>query len=113
MYLITSPTVAACRATFVLFLLSTCLLVLLGCSSKEDAKVLLNEDIGLKTLAGCTPLILSGSALPASFEDDFSTGADDQSAVELHLYAGGAGGGRRDLTVFVIDQIAPAPKGMP
>lgn len=110
MHSMTAPTRFACRMPMILCALA---LLLAGCGSADGPEVLLGEEIGIKTLAGFTPLISAGSRLPASFEDDFSTSADDQSAVELQLYAGGPDGNRRDLTVFVIDQIDPAPKGMP
>jgi hypothetical protein len=106
----TSPGDIAGRTVLVLGIL---LLIVMGCGSTVDGKSVLAEEIGIKTVAGFTPLISAGSALPALFEDDFSTSANNQRAVELRLYAGGADGNRRDLRNFVIDQIEPAAKGIP
>ena len=77
------------------------------------AQAFLGEDIGIKTLAGNTPLLNAGVAVPASIEEDFSTAADNQTAVEIHLYAGGANGVPRDLGLFLVDGIELSSKGMP
>lgn len=73
----------------------------------------LAEDIGLKTVFGFTPLIRKGATLPAEYADDFSTGEDNQTQVEIRVFATGTDGFPRDLGVFLIDGIEPAPRGIP
>jgi molecular chaperone DnaK (HSP70) len=73
----------------------------------------LAEDVGIKTVVGFTPLIRKGVALPAEYVDDFSTAEDNQARVEIQVFATGADRFPRDLGVFYIDGIEPAPRGMP
>ena len=97
------------------------LFLLLGCNVAREAQTavvaqrrILLEDVGIKTLAGFSPLIEHGTVLPATFSDDFSTGADNQVQVELEFSARDPEGGQvRHLSTFLIDGIEPAPRGMP
>jgi molecular chaperone DnaK (HSP70) len=73
----------------------------------------LEEDVGIKTITGFPPLIRKGSTLPAEFADDFSTAEDNQTQVEIRVFATGADGFPRDLGVFLIQGIEPAPRGIP
>lgn len=73
----------------------------------------LAEDVGIKTVTGFTPLIRKGSALPAEYIDDFSTAEENQTQVEVRVFATGTDGIPRDLGVFLIRGIQPAPRGIP
>lgn len=97
-------------------LLAAVLLASVACKPAEKAPlrpVLLAEDVGIRTLAGFTPLVGNGTELPAFFSDDFSTGEDNQRVVELEISARDAQSQVRVLGLFQIDEIAPAPRGMP
>jgi molecular chaperone DnaK (HSP70) len=76
----------------------------------------LDEAVGIETLGGVfTPLILRGADLPATFEEDFSTAKDNQTAVTVTLLAGKGKIAKeaRELGEFHVEGIAPAPRGMP
>ena len=82
-------------------------------ASSPEASVLM-EDVGIGTLAGFTPLIARGAALPASFTEVFSTAEDNQAAVQVGLSARNPDTSFvRALDVFDITGIARKPKGMP
>ena len=72
--------------------------------------------VSLATLGGvATPLIRRGTKLPAEATEVFSTAADDQSSVEIKLFAGE----RKQTTenvllgTFQLGEIEPAPRGVP
>jgi Hsp70 protein len=98
-----------------------CLLLLalvFGCrppsNTMSTSRGILDEAVGIETLGGTfTPLISQGVELPTSFADNFSTGADNQNAVQLTFQAGTSTNDARVLGMFIINQIAPAPRGIP
>ena len=72
--------------------------------------------IAIETIGGAsTVLIPRGSRLPIEFRDVFSTGADNQSSVELHIVQGERPFTRdnRTLGKFQLTGIPPAPRGVP
>lgn len=72
--------------------------------------------LGIETLGGVmTPLIESNSTIPTSKSQVFSTAADNQSSVEIHVLQGerAQAGANRTLGRFHLDGIPPAPRGMP
>jgi molecular chaperone DnaK len=80
----------------------------------STSRGILDEAVGIETLGGTfTPLISQGVELPTSFADNFSTGADNQNAVQLTFQAGTSTNDARVLGMFIINQIAPAPRGIP
>ena len=91
--------------------------VFVGCGRQpglSGAQVALDEAVGIETLGGAfTPLIARGVVLPTSFADDFSTGADNQAAVDLTFQAGTTTNDARVLGKFTIDRIQPAARGIP
>jgi len=72
--------------------------------------------LGLETLGGVmTKLIERNTTIPTSKEQVFSTAADSQPSVEIHVLQG-----ERDMAVdnktlgrFMLSGIAPAPRGVP
>lgn len=72
----------------------------------------LAEDVGLKTV-GFTPLSRKEATLPAEFADDFSTAEDNQTQVEIRVFATGQDGFPRELGAFLIQRIEPAPRAIP
>ncbi len=72
--------------------------------------------LGIETLGGVmTPLIESNSTIPTSKSQTFSTAADNQSSVEIHVLQGerAQAANNRTLGRFHLDGIPPAPRGMP
>lgn len=72
--------------------------------------------LGLETLGGvATPLIERNSAIPTSKSQIFSTAADNQPGVEIHVVQGERpmAGDNKSLGKFNLDGIAPAPRGVP
>lgn len=72
--------------------------------------------LGIETLGGVmTPLIESNSTIPTSKSQTFSTAADSQSSVEIHVLQGerAQAANNRTLGRFHLDGIPPAPRGMP
>lgn len=72
--------------------------------------------LGIETLGGVmTPLIESNSTIPTSKSQVFSTAADNQSSVEIHVLQGerAQAANNRTLGRFHLDGIPPAPRGMP
>jgi molecular chaperone DnaK len=72
--------------------------------------------LGIETLGGVmTPLIESNSTIPTSKSQVFSTAADSQSSVEIHILQGerAQAASNRTLGRFHLDGIPPAPRGMP
>lgn len=71
---------------------------------------------GLETLGGvCTKLIDRNTTIPTSKSQVFSTAADGQTSVEIHILQGERemATNNRSLGRFILDGIPPAPRGIP
>ncbi|MBU0707602.1 molecular chaperone DnaK [Patescibacteria group bacterium] len=71
---------------------------------------------GLETLGGVrTPLIDRNTTIPTSKSQVFSTAADNQSTVEIHVLQGERDMAQDNKTLgrFILDGIPPAPRGVP
>ena len=74
------------------------------------------ESVGVETLGGVfTPLLRTGCMEPCVITEHFSTAADNQKSIQVHLYRGSGArvADNRDLGVFVIEGIRAAPRGNP
>ena len=72
--------------------------------------------LGIETLGNvCTKLIEKNTTIPASKSQVFSTAADNQPSVEIHVLQGEREFAKdnRTLGKFHLDGIAAAPRGMP
>ena len=72
--------------------------------------------LGLETLGGVmTPLIERNTTVPTSKSQVFSTAADSQTQVEIHVLQGERpmAGDNKSLGRFILDGIPPAPRGIP
>jgi molecular chaperone DnaK len=72
--------------------------------------------LGLETLGGVrTPLIDRNTTIPTSKSQVFSTAADSQTSVEIHVLQGEREFAKdnKDLGRFILEGIPPAPRGMP
>ena len=72
--------------------------------------------LGIETLGGVmTPLIEKNTTIPTSKSQIFSTAADNQSSVEIHVLQGERpmAADNRTLGRFILDGIPPAPRGVP
>jgi len=72
--------------------------------------------LGIETSGGVmTPLISRNTTLPTYKSQVFSTAADNQDAVEIHVLQGERAEARhnKSLGTFVLDGIPPAPRGVP
>ena len=72
--------------------------------------------LGIETLGGVsTPLIERNTTIPASKSQVFSTAADNQNSVEVHVLQGERQFAKdnKSLGRFVLDGIPPAPRGVP
>ncbi|MGD8452496.1 MAG: molecular chaperone DnaK [Phycisphaerae bacterium] len=72
--------------------------------------------LGVETLGGVmTVLIPRNTTIPTSKKQTFSTAADNQSTVDIHVRQGERkmAGDNRLLGQFQLSGIAPAPRGMP
>ncbi len=88
---------------------------------KGDVKDVLLLDVtpltlGIETLGGvATPLIPRNTTIPTSKSQIFSTAADSQPSVEIHVMQGERpmAADNRTLGRFMLDGILPAPRGVP
>jgi molecular chaperone DnaK len=72
--------------------------------------------LGIETLGGvATKLIERNTTIPTSKSEVFSTAADNQNQVEIHVVQGEREmvGDNKSLGRFVLDGIPPAPRGVP
>ena len=73
-------------------------------------------NLGIETLGGvATPLIERNTTIPTSKSQVFSTAADSQTSVEIHILQGERpmATDNRSLGRFILDGIPPAPRGLP
>jgi molecular chaperone DnaK len=72
--------------------------------------------LGIETLGGvATPLIERNTTIPTSKSQIFSTAADGQTSVEIHVVQGERpmAADNKSLGRFILDGIPPAPRGIP
>ena len=72
--------------------------------------------LGIETLGSVmTPLIEKNTTIPASKSQVFSTAADNQTSVEVHVLQGERpmASDNRTLGRFILDGIPPSPRGVP
>lgn len=72
--------------------------------------------LGIETMGGVrTALIERNTTVPTSKSETFSTAADNQPQVEIHVLQGERemASDNKSLGKFVLDGIAPAPRGVP
>ncbi|MFA6404569.1 MAG: molecular chaperone DnaK [Candidatus Paceibacterota bacterium] len=72
--------------------------------------------LGIETLGGvATKLIEKNTTVPTQRSQIFSTAADNQSSVEIHITQGerAMAGDNKSLGRFILDGIPPSPRGMP
>lgn len=72
--------------------------------------------LGIETLGGVsTPIIERNTTIPTRKSQVFSTAADNQTSVEIHVLQGERkmAGDNKTLGRFILDGIPPAPRGLP
>ncbi|KKR45456.1 MAG: molecular chaperone DnaK [Candidatus Zambryskibacteria bacterium RIFCSPLOWO2_12_FULL_39_45] len=72
--------------------------------------------LGIETMGGvATKLVERNTTIPASRSQVFSTAADNQTSVEIHIVQGerAMASDNKSLGRFILDGIPPAPRGMP
>ncbi len=72
--------------------------------------------LGIETLGGvATKLVERNTTIPASKSQIFSTAADNQTSVEIHIVQGERpmASDNKSLGRFILDGIPPAPRGIP
>ncbi|HEY1037073.1 MAG TPA: molecular chaperone DnaK [Candidatus Paceibacterota bacterium] len=90
-------------------------------SGDESAKGILLLDVtplsfGIETMGGvATKLVEKNTTIPASRSQVFSTAADNQTSVEIHIVQGerAMASDNKSLGRFILEGIPPAPRGMP
>jgi molecular chaperone DnaK len=73
-------------------------------------------NLSIETLGGvATPMIQKNTTIPTSKTQTFSTAADNQTSVEVHVLQGERpmAGDNKTLARFILDGIPPAPRGVP
>ncbi len=71
---------------------------------------------GIETMGGvATKLIEKNTTIPTQKSQVFSTAADNQTSVEIHIVQGerAMAGDNKSLGRFILDGIPPAPRGVP
>lgn len=72
--------------------------------------------LGIETLGGvATKLIEKNTTIPSNKSQVFSTAADNQTSVEIHIVQGERpmASDNKSLGRFILDGVPPAPRGMP
>jgi molecular chaperone DnaK len=72
--------------------------------------------LGIETLGGVmTKLIERNTTIPTRKSQVFSTAADNQSSVQIHVLQGEReiAKGNRQMAMFSLDNLPPAPRGVP
>ncbi len=72
--------------------------------------------LGIETMGGvATHLVEKNTTIPTTRSQVFSTAADNQTSVEIHIVQGERpmAGDNKSLGRFILDGIPPAPRGMP
>lgn len=72
--------------------------------------------LAIETLGGvATPMISKNTTIPTSKTQIFSTAADNQTSVEIHVVQGERpmAADNKTLARFILDGIPPAPRGIP
>ncbi len=72
--------------------------------------------LGIETMGGvATKLIEKNTTIPTQKSQIFSTAADNQTSVEIHITQGerAMSADNKSLGRFILDGIAPAPRGVP
>lgn len=72
--------------------------------------------LGIETLGGVfTPLIEKNTTIPTAKTQIFSTAADSQTSVEIHILQGERpmAADNKTLARFILDGVPPAPRGIP
>ncbi|MET3112398.1 molecular chaperone DnaK [Pedobacter sp. CG_S7] len=72
--------------------------------------------LGIETMGGVmTKLIESNTTIPSKKAETFSTAADSQPSVEIHILQGERPMAAQNRTIgrFILDGIPPAPRGVP
>ena len=72
--------------------------------------------LGIETLGGvATTLIARNNTIPTAKSETFTTAADNQPSVEIHVVQGERSMASENKSIgrFVLDGILPAPRGMP
>jgi len=72
--------------------------------------------LGIETLGGvATKLLERNTTIPSSKSQTFSTAADNQTSVEIHIVQGERpmASDNKSLGKFILDGVPPAPRGIP
>jgi len=72
--------------------------------------------LGIETMGGvATHLIERNTTIPSSKAQTFSTAADNQTSVEIHIVQGdrAMASDNKSLGRFILDGVPPSPRGMP